>query len=87
MPDDRDNGRREGLMICGCEGMLMKTHERFCHCRSNETGEKYGKIWNNLDKYGKIWNNMENAWCSGSPLNMERFFFVFGPITLKQSML
>jgi len=38
--------------------------------------EKYGTIWINMDKYGKIWNNMENAWCSGSPLNMERFFFL-----------
>ena len=76
MPDDRDNGRREGLMICGCEGMLMKTHERFCHCRSNETGEKYGTIWINMDKYGKIWNNMEKCLVLWKSLEHGALFFL-----------
>ena len=69
--------------VRGCSWRLMNAFAIVDPMKRGKNMEKYGTIWINMEKYGTIW---KNAWCSGSPLNMERFFFVFGPITLKQSM-
>ena len=61
--------------VRGCSWRLMNAFAIVDPMKRGKNMEKYGTIWINMDKYGKIWNNMENAWCSGSPLNMERFFF------------
>ena len=62
--------------VRGCSWRLMNAFAIVDPMKRGKNMEKYGTIWINMDKYGKIWNNMENAWCSGSPLNMERFFFL-----------